>query len=175
MSQEITLTVDDHDRACVVRRYEHATRRAQLFTEVLTTKDDLLRIVDPARRDAGRGGVTWIQESTTGWARVQELLGTRAAFHLANVLQMPLPPKARRRKTDKVDLRDLVDVGRRHRRGQRHALASVITWCLLPDRPRSVGFGPVSSPPSAACGPGSGTGVGAGAAAAARAAPPAHR
>ena len=28
--------------------------------------------------------------------------------------------------------------------------ASVITWCLLPDLPRSVGFGPVSSPPSGA-------------------------
>jgi transposase len=103
MSQDITLTVDYHDRACVIRRYEHATRREQLFTEVLTTKSDLLCIVDQARRDAGRGGVTWIQESTTGWARVQGLLGTRATFHLANVLQMPLPPKARRRKTDKVD------------------------------------------------------------------------
>jgi transposase len=104
MSQDITLTVDYHDRACVIRRYDHATRREQLFTEVLTTKDDLLRIVDQARRDAGPGGgVTWIQESTTGWARVKELLGTRATFHLANVLQMPLPPKGRRRKTDKVD------------------------------------------------------------------------
>src|SRR5438132_12343848 len=28
--------------------------------------------------------------------------------------------------------------------------ASVSTWCLLPDLPRSVGFGPVSSPPSGA-------------------------
>jgi hypothetical protein len=47
--------------------------------------------------------VTWIQESTTGWARVQELHGDRVQFRLANVLQMPLPPKARRRKTDKID------------------------------------------------------------------------
>jgi transposase len=34
---------------------------------------------------------------------VQALLGARVDFRLANVLQMPLPPKARRRKTDKVD------------------------------------------------------------------------
>jgi adenosylmethionine-8-amino-7-oxononanoate aminotransferase len=34
-------------------------------------------------------------ESTTGWARVKDLLGERARFVLANVLQMPLPPKAR--------------------------------------------------------------------------------
>ena len=54
---------------------------------------------------AGRDGrVVWIQESTTGWARVKELLAaTASSFVLANVLQMPLPPKARRRKTDKVD------------------------------------------------------------------------
>ena len=104
MSQDISLTVDYHDRACVIRRYDHATRREQLFAEVLTTKEELLRIVNEARRDVGRrSSVTWIQESTTGWARVKELLGSRVKFELANVLQMPLPPKARRRKTDKVD------------------------------------------------------------------------
>jgi len=104
MSKDITLTVDYHDRACVIRRYDHATRREQLFTEVLTTKEELLRIVEEARRDAGlHGCVTWLQESTTGWARVKELLEAKAEFVLANVLQMPLPPKGRRRKTDKVD------------------------------------------------------------------------
>ena len=104
MSQDISLTVDYHDRACVIRRYDHATRREQLFPEVLTTQEELLRIVNEARRDVGRrGSVTWIQESTTGWARVKQLLGSRVKFELANVLQMPLPPKARRRKTDKVD------------------------------------------------------------------------
>jgi transposase len=34
---------------------------------------------------------------------VKELLGSRVRFDLANVVQMPLPPKSRRRKTDKVD------------------------------------------------------------------------
>ena len=33
----------------------------------------------------------------------QALTGDRVVFCLANVLQMPLPPKARRRKTDKID------------------------------------------------------------------------
>ena len=42
-------------------------------------------------------------ESTTGWARVKELIGSRVRFIMANVLQMPLPPKAYRRKTDKID------------------------------------------------------------------------
>jgi transposase len=45
----------------------------------------------------------WIMESTTGWARVKDLIGDRVRFVLANVLQMPLPPKAKRRKTDKID------------------------------------------------------------------------
>jgi transposase len=104
MSQHIILTVDYHDRACVVRQLDHGTGRAQVFTEVLTTPESLNQIVNQARRTAGRTGrTTWIQESTTGWARVQELLGDRVQFRLANVLQMPLPPKGRRRKTDKVD------------------------------------------------------------------------
>jgi len=42
-------------------------------------------------------------ESTTGWARVARIVRRFGRFVLANVLQMPLPPKARRRKTDKVD------------------------------------------------------------------------
>jgi transposase len=104
LSKDILLTVDYHDRACVIRRYDHATRREQLLTEVLTTKEELLRIVEEARREAGLDGcVTWLQESTTGWARVKELLEAKVEFVLANILQMPLPPKGRRRKTDKVD------------------------------------------------------------------------
>jgi transposase len=104
MSKHITLTVDYHDRACVVRWFDHSTGCDQVFSEVPTTKGELDAMVEKARAAAGRkGSVTWIQESTTGWARVQSLVADRAAFHLANVLQMPLPPIARRRKTDKID------------------------------------------------------------------------
>jgi transposase len=104
MSKDITLTVDYHDRACVIRWLDHSTGKDQVFTEVLTTEEALNRIVDQARLAAGpKGRVVWIQESTTGWARVQELLRGRVDFRLANVLQMPLPPKGRRRKTDKID------------------------------------------------------------------------
>ena len=104
MSKDITLTVDYHDRACVVRWLDHSTGCDQVFSEVPTTKEALNRIVDQARLAAGpKGRVVWIQESTTGWARVQELLLSRVDFLLANVLQMPLPPKGRRRKTDKID------------------------------------------------------------------------
>jgi transposase len=104
MSKDIILTVDYHDRACVIRRLDRGTGREQVLTEVPTTAESLKRVVDQARREAARRGrVIWIQESTTGWARVQALLADRVQFDLANVLQMPLPPKARRRKTDKVD------------------------------------------------------------------------
>jgi transposase len=104
MSQDILLTVDYHDRACVVRRFDTGTRREQLFTEVFTTPEALQGVVEQARRAAGQEGrVIWLQESTTGWARVKDLLGDRVVFEVCNVLQMPLPPKARRRKTDKID------------------------------------------------------------------------
>ena len=104
MSKDITLTVDYHDRVCVIRWFDHSTGKDQVFTGVPTTKEALKQMVEQARLAAGPAGhVTWIQESTTGWARVQELLSDRVLFRLANVLQMPLPPKARRRKTDKID------------------------------------------------------------------------
>jgi transposase len=104
MSHDIVLSVDYHDRVCVIRWLDRNSGREQVFTEVATTRESLNLIVDQARREAGRNGsVIWIQESTTGWARVRQLVEDRATFILANVLQMPLPPKAKRRKTDKVD------------------------------------------------------------------------
>jgi transposase len=103
MHQDIVLSVDYHDQTCVIRRLCRADGSEQLLS-VPTSPEDLRRVVAQARRLAGAGGrVVWIQESTTGWARVQQLLAGRVEFRLANVLQMPLPPKGRRRKTDKVD------------------------------------------------------------------------
>ena len=65
----------------------------------------ILRLVEKATTEAAEAGgkVIWIMESTTGWARVKELIGKRVRFVMANVLQMPLPPKAYRRKSDKID------------------------------------------------------------------------
>ena len=65
----------------------------------------ILRLVEKAVAEAATvgGKVVWIMESTTGWARVKELIGSRVQFIMANVLQMPLPPKAYRRKSDKID------------------------------------------------------------------------
>jgi transposase len=104
MNQDITLTVDYHDKHCVIRQLDHATSEERVMT-VPTLRLKLERVIRAACSVARpRGGqVTWIQESTTGWARVKELVEPQARFVLANVLQMPLPPKARRRKTDKVD------------------------------------------------------------------------
>jgi len=103
MSNCITLTVDYHDRNSVIRWRDNRTGMEQLPT-IPTSAASLQQIADQAVAAAGRRGrVVWIQESTTGWARVQGLLGKRVEFVLANVLQMPLPPKARRRKTDKID------------------------------------------------------------------------
>src|SRR5262245_55633870 len=103
MHQGILLTVDYHDENCVIRRRDLGRGTEEVFS-VPTTADDLLAVVADARRRAGpRGQVIWLQESTTGWARVQALIGKKAEFVLVNVLQMPLPPKGRRRKTDKID------------------------------------------------------------------------
>ena len=103
MDQTILLTVDYHGENCVVRRLVTATGQEDLF-KISTAKEELLRVLAEAQVLAGEGGqVVWLQESTNGWARVQSLLEKRVEFRLANVLQMPLPPKGRRRKTDKID------------------------------------------------------------------------
>jgi len=103
MHQGIILSVDYHDRACVIRWFDPRTGKEMVFSEVPTNPQALLEVVAAARKASGRRRVAWIQESTTGWARVKDLLGDRVDFQLANVLQMPLPPKARSRKTDKTD------------------------------------------------------------------------
>ena len=88
----------------VIRWFDEATGDEQVLT-VPTSPDSLLAVVGRAEALARpRGGqVVWLQESITGWARVQALLGRRVRFLLANVLQLPRTPKAHRRKTDKVD------------------------------------------------------------------------
>ena len=104
MNQNIMLTVDYHDEKSVIRWRDGRTGREQLLT-VPTTAADLDQVVERAAAAVRqrRGRVIWIQESTTGWPRVQALLGERADFVLANVVQLPLPPKGRRRKTDRID------------------------------------------------------------------------
>src|ERR1700677_2138023 len=93
MNQTILLTVDYHDENCVVRRLVTETGQEDVL-KVSTAKKELLQIVAQARVLAGRSGrVVWLQESTNGWARVKALLEKRVEFVLANVLQMPLPPK----------------------------------------------------------------------------------
>jgi transposase len=116
MCQDTILVVDYHDEHCVIRTMDCITGN-QSLCQVATTAPSLLAVVDQATaRARERGGkAVWLQESTTGWARVKRLVGDKAQFLLANVLQMPLPPKAKRRKTDKVDTARL---GREYLNGQ---------------------------------------------------------
>jgi transposase len=104
MSQDIILAVDYHDENTVVRQFDERTQIESVF-KVPSTAKALVEVADRARAQLGRrrGQVVWIQESTSGWARVQELLGDRVRFLLANVLQMPRLPKGHRSKTDRTD------------------------------------------------------------------------
>jgi transposase len=103
--QDIILTVDYHDAHCMVRRRDLATGREsvqKLPTQCAALRSLMLASVEEAQEQGGRA--VWIQESTTGWARMQQLAAQCGIeFVLANVRQMPLPPKAKRRKTDKID------------------------------------------------------------------------
>jgi transposase len=104
MSHDIVLAVDYHDENTVVRQFDERTGVETIVT-VPTSARGLRQVVDQAAAVARRrrGKVVWIQESTTGWARVKALFGDRVTYILANVLQMPRPPKGHRRKTDCTD------------------------------------------------------------------------
>jgi transposase len=104
MNQNIILVVDYHDENCVIRTVDRSTGE-QTLCKVPTSPPALSAVIDRAAAEVRQRGsqLVWLQESTTGWARVKQLVGNQAEFVLANVLQMPLPPKAKRRKTDKVD------------------------------------------------------------------------
>lgn len=101
---DIIFAVDYHDERIVARRFNCNTGEERLV-RCRTRPDTIARLVTDAVEEARPvgGEVIWLMESTTGWARVKALLGSRAGLVLANVLQIPLPPKARRKKTDKID------------------------------------------------------------------------
>jgi len=103
-SKDIVLGVDYHDNNLKIRWFNAGTGEERLMSRP-TSRRSILALVGQADREAREvgGEVVWIMESTTGWARVKALRGRQARVLLANVLQMPLPPKAYRRKTDKID------------------------------------------------------------------------
>jgi len=115
-SKDIVLAVDYHLENLQIRPCNLSTAEERCFKRKNTARE-ILRLVGEAQIEAALAGgkVVWIMESTTGWARVKDLLGEQAEFILANVLQMPLPPKAKRRKTDKIDtqrmLREYLSAG----------------------------------------------------------------
>jgi len=103
-NKDIILAVDYHAENTEVRWLNCHTGEERR-TNIPTARASILRLVEKAVAEAAEvgGKVIWIMESTTGWARVKELIGKRVRFIMANVLQMPLPPKAYRRKSDKID------------------------------------------------------------------------
>ena len=103
-SKDIILAVDYHAENTEVRWLNCHTGEERR-TNIPSARASILRLVEKAVAEAAQvgGKVVWIMESTTGWARVKELIGSRVQFIMANVLQMPLPPKAYRRKSDKID------------------------------------------------------------------------
>ena len=104
ITKDILLVVDYHAENLEVRIFNCATGEERC-ENCKTTRANVLRLVEQGRIEAASAGgaVGWIMESTTGWARVKEFIGDRAAFEMVNVLQMPLPPKWRRRQTDRID------------------------------------------------------------------------
>lgn len=106
---DIVLAVDYHDNNLVVRQFNAATGEERLIKRPTTARGIRQLVADArAEAEAAGGRVIWVMESTTGWARVKDLIGSSATMLLANVLQISMPPKARRKKTDKIDTKRLL-------------------------------------------------------------------
>jgi transposase len=105
MRKDIILAVDYHQKACVARRLNTATGQEKVMKDLPTRAPMIRGLLRDARAElTPPGRVVWIMESTTGWPRVKALVETEGAhFVLANVLQMPMPPKAHKKKTDALD------------------------------------------------------------------------
>lgn len=101
--KDIILVADYHAQNIEFRWFNEATGELRVGNYP-TSRNGILEQLEQAQQELAPGGrIVWIMESTTGWARVKDLIGPKAEFVLSNVLQMPLPPKARRRKSDKID------------------------------------------------------------------------
>jgi transposase len=104
MSKDIVLIADYHDENIEFRRFNEATGREECFNRPNEREGWLRLLTEGQALATSQGGrVVLVMESTTGWARIKALVRGRAELVLANVLQMPLPPKAHRRKNDKID------------------------------------------------------------------------
>ncbi len=63
-------------------------------------------MVEKARLATGRqGSVTWLQESTTGWARVQALVADRTNFSWPMCRRCLFPQREAAEEADKVEYR----------------------------------------------------------------------
>jgi transposase len=104
MNKDIVLVADYHDENIEFRRLNEATGQEECFNRP-NEREVWVRLLTECQTLAGSQGgrVALVMESTTGWARMNALARGRAELVLANVLQMPLPPKAHRRKNDKID------------------------------------------------------------------------
>ena len=85
--KDIILAVDYHAENTEVRWFNCASGQERCLN-IPTTRGGILRLVEKAVAEASSvsGQVVWIMESTTGWARVKELIGSRVEFIMANVL-----------------------------------------------------------------------------------------
>ena len=94
-------------------RWFHCHTGEERCFKIATTRVGILRLVETAISEAAEsdGKVIWIMESTAGWARVKELIGSRVQFILANVLPRSYSPEVHWREVRRlVDSRqDLVE------------------------------------------------------------------
>jgi len=107
-SQDIILAVDYHETNTVIRVFNGRTGEENVL-KIPTSRSGLHKVAADALEFADDDqAVWWVMESMTGWVRVQMAMPDRVRFVAANVLALPRPPKAKRKKTDKIDTKRLL-------------------------------------------------------------------
>ena len=89
-TQDIVIVTDYHAKSISYRWLDQATGEERTFsgpTDLEAIASVLAEAQSAAKKSGGSGGkVVWIMESTTGWARMEALVGGGAQFILAFIL-----------------------------------------------------------------------------------------
>lgn len=107
-SQDIILAVDYHETNTVIRHFNGRTGEERVL-KIPTGRDALHQVAADALEEADDDqGVWWVMESMTGWVRVRAAMPIGVRFIATNVVALPRPPKAKRKKTDRIDTKRLL-------------------------------------------------------------------
>ena len=96
-SKDIVLSIDYHADNIEFRWLDLASGEERTGN-IPTSRPQILQLIQDVRKELSPGGqIVWLIESTTGWARVKDLLDGQVRFVLTNE-PLAKPPESQRKR-----------------------------------------------------------------------------